>query len=326
MIYIVSSKKAAALGLGQKNAWVTLLPQIRKGELFQADDQVYLDISGLTPAMLKKIIEVLNKNTAFWGVIDPKGAADDPASFFFSGASDYIGSALVKKGLSKKRFEAAFLWAQSRKSAGSVAVAKEEGKRKSQKLPAGKFEGWKSIRTGTSGSFLFLFVSVLGKSNIRTMVGEAAFVTLKNQLRDLLQQSFKEADALLWMETEGNCLFLVPPRAANGKAAVETALKMILNSRLLGVEKLGLTIPVDFTFALHYGQTAFQAPGKTGAVISESVNYIFHLGMKRAEAGRLTMSDDVPGEVIPEGLKDMFSPAGVFEGIPVRQSRRFVFK
>ena len=326
MIYVFSSSKPAALGLGQKNTWATVLPQVRKGEMFQADDQVYLDISGLTPAMLKKIIDVLNKNTAFWGVIDPAGAENDPASFFFSGASDYIGPALVKKGLSKKRFEAAFLWAQSRKSPASETGGKEEGKRKSQKLPAGKFEGWKSIRTGTSGSFLFLFVSVLGKSNIRTMVGEAAFVTLKNQLRDLLQQSFKEADALLWMETEGNCLFLVPPRAANGKAAVETALKMILNSRLIGVEKLGLTIPVDFTFALHYGQTAFEAPGKTGAVISESVNYIFHLGMKRAEAGRLTMSDDVPEEVIPEGLKDLFSPAGVFEGIPVRQSRRFVFK
>jgi len=101
---------------------------------------------------------------------------------------------------------------------------------------------------------------------------------------------------------------------------------MILNSRIIGIDDLGLSIPIEFTFALHYGQTAFQAPGKTGSVISESVNYIFHLGMKKAEPGRLTISGDVPEETFPEGLKNLFSNAGVFEGIPVHHSKRFVYE
>ena len=235
-------------------------------------------------------------------------------------------------GLDKERFAAALEWTKEKAdssgtdgSAGSANVSSSE-KRKRPKLAAGKFSGWKSVRSGTTGSFFFLFVSLSGKTNLRAMLGEAGFTALKNRLREVLQQSFAEADALLWMETEGNNLLLIPPKASNGRAAVEAALKMILNSPLIVIEKLELSIPAELTFALHYGQTIYQAPGKTGKVISESVNYIFHLGTKRAETGRLTISEDVPDEVIPKGLQNIFVPAGVFEGIPVNQSKRFVYK
>ena len=364
MIYIISSKNAAALkrSLGPaKNTWVELLPQIprnlkipRNPEItsnlkiprnlkipaerkLKAGDQVYLDISGLSPAELKKALGPLLKRGDFCGIIDPKGTAKDPALFFFMGASDYIGPALVKKGLNKRRFTAALAWALEKKSpeeTGAAAVKTGDAvcepdeeapkKKKSQKLLAGKFEGWQSVRSGTTGYFLFLFVSLSAKSNIRSLAGEAAFNTVKNRLRDILQQRLAEADALLWMDTEGSSIFLVPPVTANGRSVIEAVLKIILNSRLIGMEKLDLPAPVEFTFALHYGKTTFQTRGKTGTVISEPVNYIFHLGLKKAEPGRLTVSDEVPDEVFPAGLKDFFSPAGVFEGIPICHSRRFV--
>jgi hypothetical protein len=156
------------------------------------------------------------------------------------------------------------------------------------------------------------------------MLGEAAFDVMKNRLRDVLQQALREAGALLWMETETNCLFLVPPQASSGKAAVEGALKLIANSHFTAIEKLGLAVPVELTCALHYGKTVFHAPGKTGAVISDAVNYIFHLGAKHAEKGRLTISGDVPAEVRGGGLADLFSAAGVYEEIPIEHSRRFI--
>jgi len=192
-------------------------------------------------------------------------------------------------------------------------------------LPAGKFEGWKAVRVGSEGTFFFLFVSLSAKASLRSLMGAAAYSSYKNRLRDLLQQGFREANALLWMETEDTNLFLIPSRAANCRIAIEAALKMILNSRIIGMDKLGLSTPVEFSFALHYGKTTFRSPGKTGEIISESVNYVFHLGTKKAEAGRLTISDEVDEEAFPEGLLDLFSPAGVFEGIPIRQSKRFVY-
>ena len=333
MIYIFSSETTGNLGRAlkqdKKNIWFKMLTRFSGEEKIVDGDQVYFDISGLSPANLKKTIEQLKKTCAFWGIIDPKGEAEDPALFFFEGASDYIGPALVNKGLNKKRFIEAFTWTAGRETIKTGKIknqAKSSIKKKNIKLPAGKFLGWKSIRSGTTADFFFLYVSLSGKSNIRSMVGEIAFSTLKNQLRDLLQKSLHETDALLWMETEDNYLFLIPSRVDDGKAVVESAIKIILNNRLIGIEDLDLSIHVDLTFALHYGETIYQAPGKTGAVISETVNYIFHLGTKKAEPGRLTISDSVPEEAIPNGLKDIFRNAGSFEGIPIRHSRRFIYK
>ena len=328
MIYIFSSKNAAALkrSLQQndKTLWAELLPKFSIKQLFTSDDQVYLDISEFPAPELKKAVSSLKKSGIFWGIIDPKGAAEDPAAFFFDGGGDYISSALVKKGLNKKRFAEAF----SKASGKTANEAKPSEKRETPKLPTGKFAGWKSIRTGTTGNFFFLYVSITGagKSNLRAMIGEAAFNTVKKRLRDVLQRGFSGADALLWMESEDSSLLLLPPAALNTNTAIEAALKMILSGRLIAIEKLGITVPAEFTFALHYGKSIFQAPGKTGAVISEPVNYIFHLGTKKAEGGRLTISGNVPEEVVPGGLKDFFTSAGTFEGIPIRHSRRFVYK
>lgn len=330
MIFIYTSS-AAALGLDNKNTWAKILPPNLYALEVQPGDQAYLDISGLSPAALKKNLTLLKKGAAFWGIIDPKGSCDDPALYFFEGANDYIGQAVVKKGLSKKRFALALSGARPEKRQGAKGNVADDAdsagtKRKSKKLPAGEFEGWKSIRTGTEGTFFFLYVSLSGKSSLRSMLGETSFNYVKNRLREILQQALQEADALLWMETENNSLFLVPPRQRNGNAAVEASLKMLMNSRVVAIEKLGLSVPVEFTFALHYGQTLFQAPGKTGAVISESINYIFHLGSKKAEPGRLSISGDVPDDALPEGLADLFVATGVFEGIPIRHSKRFIYR
>ena len=351
MIYIIASGKSgksgkfgnaasleSALENDGKNNWAEVLLEFPTDGRVKGGDQVYVDISGLTLADLKKTLAPIKKCGAFWGVIDPMGVSEDPASFFFDGAIDYIGPALIKKGLSKKRFALAFSQAIEKSSPEDTGTANKRpakkasgktektDKKKDPKLLAGKFEGWKSVRPGATDTFFFLFVSLSGKSDLRSSVGEVSFKTVKNRLNDVLQQCLWKANALLWMETEGSSLFLVPSGLPYGKAAIEETLKIILNSKLIGLEKLGLTVPVDFTCALHYGQTVFQAPGKTGSVISETVNYIFHLGSKKAEAGRLTISDDIPEEVLSGGLMEFFTPAGVFEGIPVRHSKRFVYK
>jgi hypothetical protein len=329
MIYIFTVQKEFvirnSLGIDVNVNWLEVIQQLPAKHELKTGAQVYLDITNLDSAEIKKSITALKKITGFWGIVDPKGTAEDPALFFFEGASDYIGSVLSKKGLIKKRFETAFSWAVVKSDSGDkkTDVTGAEDKKKSF-LPTGKFPGWKSIRTGTSGSFFFLFVSISGKSNLRTMLGENGFNTIKNRLRDVLLDELWEADALLWMETEGNSLFLIPPRAINGRNTVEAVMKMLLNSQLISIEDLGLSIKIDFTFALHYGETIYQAPGKTGAVISETVNYIFHLGTKKAETGRLTISESIPDEAITDNLKDFFRDAGIFEKIPIRHSRRFI--
>ena len=337
MIYIFSTKNDAALkrSLGlkadKKTGWVELFTQIPIKHTFTANDLVYLDISGFNPADYKKSLTAIKKSPCVWGIIDPKGAAEDPASFFFEGAVDYIGPGLIKAGLNKKRFTNAISWASDKKApagdkSSTAKKLEPEAKAEKSKLPAGKFEGWKSIRAGTTGHFFFLYVSLSGKSNLRAKIGENAFSIVKKRFRDVLQHWFAEAEALLWMETEDASLLLVPPNTANARAAIHGALRMILNSRVISFEKFSLSVPVDFTFAMHYGKTSFQAPGKTGTVISESVNFIFHLGTKKAEPGRLSISDEVPEELLGNGLKDLFIDDGDFQGARVKHSKRFVYE
>jgi len=344
MIYIFSIKNSVAikhaLEKNKKITQVEIVPRIPKGYKLNPDDQAYLDISGLSGTEITRALGQLKKDAAFWGIIDPKGAAPDPSAFFFNGASDYIGPGLLKSGLNNKRFMEALSFAAAKKSPGKTSADESEtktagtrgaakdttGKKKPRKLPAGKFGGWKSIRAGTQEFFFFLFVGVAGKPNLHSLVGEAAFNVIMNRVRDVLRQSLREADALLWMETEETSLFLIPPRLPNCRAAIEAALKLILNCRLIAMEKLGLKVPVEFTIALHYGKTVFEAPGETGDIISEPVNYIFHLGAKKAEPGRLTISDDVGKGAIPEGILNIFKPAGIYEGIPIYHSRRFIYR
>jgi hypothetical protein len=233
---------------------------------------------------------------------------------------------LIKEGLKEKRLAAALEW---KRSAGAGQKGKtgedERPAAKGLKLPPGKFEGWSTIKTGTTGSFFFLFVSLEGERGLRGRVGEANFSNVRNRLRALLQQRLEPSKALLWMETESNSLFLIPPKAPLVRQALVSSLKILMAAPLIGLENLGISFPLYFTFALHYGKTVYHAPGKTGTVVSDAVNFIFHLGTKRAESGRLTVSGETPAEAIPEELEDMFQDSGEFEGRSLRHSRRFTW-
>jgi hypothetical protein len=112
----------------------------------------------------------------------------------------------------------------------------------------------------------------------------------------------------------------------NAKTAITACLKILISVPLIISEKFGLVnVSADFVFALHYGKTPFKAPGKTGTVISEAVNFIFHLGTKFSKSGRLSISEAVPNEIIPEQIKDMFVDAGTFEDSKILHSKKFIY-
>jgi hypothetical protein len=334
MIVIFTTRKAAALGLGEQRPVRTSLEPVETLARYtpKKGDVLYLDISGMEKGALKKALGTLKRAAAPWGIMDPKGEAADPAEFFFSGASDYIDPKVIKEGLKEKRLAAALAWKNPGRQKEETGKTGSERSDKEGlplvmdvKLPSGKFAGWSSVKTGTMAPFFFLFVSVEGdKGSFRDTLGEAAFTGVRNRLRVFLQQRFESSKALLWIESESNSLLLIPPRTPLIREALVSSLKILMAAPVIGFENLGLNFPVRFTFALHYGKTIYRAPGKTGTVISDAVNFIFHLGTKRADPGRLTLSGETPASVIPAGLEDMFLKAGEFEGRSLVHSRRFL--
>jgi hypothetical protein len=276
----------------------------------------YLDITGLSGADLKKAFAALRKigQGEAWGVLDPKGQCPDPAACFFEGAADYLGPSLLKAGLSLARVKKvlAFSGKIIEESPAAQAFAPQD-------YP---FPGWKGVKRGSSYHFYFLYFAVEGQTALKGKLGEANYVTFRERLRSFLQQTLQEADAMLWMETDSSGLFLLPPQRKGAQAAVLALLKAELNAPLIGYEKMGLTLPINFVFALHLGESQFEAPGKTGTVVSEDVNFIFHLGAKRAESGRITLSTEAKA-ALPEKVADLFIPTASYEGHSLLQSRKF---
>jgi hypothetical protein len=290
-------------------------------------DISYLDLAGLTAADSKKALAHLKKRCAgsAWGIIDPR-ENKDPAAWFFEGASDYIGPGALKAA-GVKRFKTAAAWRGYTVEAGAGA-AKETAKTDFNhgiKLSAGKFPGWKTLTPGKTIQTYLLYVSLQGKTALGSRIGEAAHTQINKRLLTYVYQNFQEADGLVWMDTGKDCLLLIPPKAACANAAVAACFRMIISAPLIALETLGLTVPANFVCALHFGSVTYKPPGKTGTVVSDAVNHVFHLGAKRAEAGRLTITSEVPDLTVPEGLKDMFADAGVFEGRSLLQSRKFSY-
>lgn len=327
-VFIFTSAKKIDLGLDAKTLkLIQLLPLTSVAKHApSSDDMSYVDISGKDEKEAAKLIGALKRRCpqSPWGIIDPKGIVQDPAFWFFNGAADYIGTKTMKLGIKGKRFsqvQSYFSVRNGMQTEKPVPVSEV----KKLSIP-NKFAGWNNITSGEVCPFFFLYASFQGKSNIRTRLGENGFNVLKTRLRYLLQQFFSESDALLWMETETDFLFLIPPKVKNARAAVTACLKTLLSVPLVIAEKFGLiNFSADFVFALHYGNTRFKAPGKTGTVISEAVNFIFHLGTKFAKPGRLTISGEVPKESIPDQLHDMFIDAGNFEDSKIIHSKSFVY-
>jgi hypothetical protein len=301
------------------------------------DDLQYLDLSGFTAEDGKKTVTQLKKRckNSLWGIIDPKGTVKDPAQWFFEGAADYIGPAALKNGLGAKRLKSAVVWKQTAAGAGegpaakpgkgSVAKPGETFLKRGIKLPSGAFPAWKTISSGQNIPVYLLYAAVHGKTALSTRVGEAAYDQFYRKLLAILYKNFQPAEGLLWMETGRDCLFLIPPKAKCAETAVVSCLRMLISAPQITIENLGITVPLNFIFALHYGSVTYRPPGKTGTVVSDAVNFVFHLGTKRAEIGRLTVSDETPDVTISPKLQDLFVKAGEFEGRRLIHTRKFSY-
>ena len=181
------------------------------------------------------------------------------------------------------------------------------------------------MQAGKAMPFYLLYCSLQGKTALNTRLSESAYAQMYQRLLAYLHQNFQEGEGLLWINSGKDCLFLLPPKAKSTEAAVKACVRMLVSAPLAAAEVLSLTVPANFVFALHYGSISYSPPGKTGTVVSDAVNFIFHLGAKKAEPGRLTISGELPDGTIPKALEDCFVAAGEFEGRRIWHTKKFSY-
>ena len=333
-IYICTKKEASLKSLFPKNA--LFLADLSK-HLPGSEDIVYFDLSGLNAAGIRKTLSQIKNRLKHvpWGIIDPKGSINDPIELVFEGAWDYLGPLVLKskKKIDAKRFKIAARWRNPLLEIGTDRAAVQSGYGAKSILPktgikfpeADLFPGWKTLKPGTNMPFFLLYCSLQGKTALSTRLGEKAHALVRQRFMMYLFQNFKEADGLLWMDTGKDFLFLLPPKAKCAEAAIKACIRMLIFTPLSAIEVMDIAIPVNYVFALHYGPVNFQPPGITGTVVSDAVNFIFHLGSKRAEQGRLTISTEIPDNTIQKQLENCFVSAGEYEGRKIWHTKKFSY-
>lgn len=341
MMYVFTNKESPLKNILPRNTQYFTLNELSKHSAADTDI-FYVDVTNLSDTDIKKTLTLIKKiskvcDTASWGIIDPKGSIKDIAAMFFNGASDYLGTAFFKdtKSIDNKRFKEALQWRKTSLGDTGNEEAKDNNKlnnvpentgvmKTGVKFPsANAFPGWKKLQIGKTMPFYILFCSLKGKTSFDACFEDKTITQIHKRFLSYLNNVFSDAEGLLWMDSGRDCLFLLPPKAKSAEAVVESCVRMIISAPLVSIEALGISIPVNFVFALHYDTINYMPPGETGNVISDAVNFIFHLGHKKAESGRLTVSNNVPDNTIQKSLEDCFVSAGEYEGRKIWHTKKF---
>jgi len=334
MIYVFTKKEASYKTIFPKN--VSFINSLLSDHSPGNEDISYIDISGIADEELKKTLTHFKKmcKDTHWGVIDPKGSVKDIAALFFEGACDYLGQGLLKdsQAIDSKHFKEAVRWRKFIPSAVPASGDEEKAEaaggtgflKSGIKLPSAKsFPGWNKITAGKTMPFYLLYCSLQGKTALDARLDDKVLNQIHKRFLSLLSSYMQAGDGLLWINTGRDCLFLFPPRAKSAEAAIKACIGMIVSAPLFALETFGITIPANFVFAMHYGSVTYKPPGKTGTIVSDAVNSIFHLGAKKSEPGRLTISGELPDVSIPESFQDLFVSAGEYEGRKIWHTKKF---
>jgi hypothetical protein len=241
-------------------------------------------------------------------VIDRAGESSDPAIYFRAGASDYVGEKLFKAGLTAARLEEALAFAGFEIGEGGPEESEE-------------FPGWTKLKEGADLPVRFCYAAIGNQRGLFERIGEKRLGKLRDDFAAFLESWSKECGGILWIRDNSGCLLLFPP-ADEGMNPVLAAFRLLLDRALLGYEVFKLEVPLTLRFAFHKGHTMWRKPGATGEIVSEDINFVFHLGTKAAGDGYILASTEVE-KSIPECLADLFSPAGDFEGRSLVASKRF---
>lgn len=264
---------------------------------------VYLDASSFEgPSLSRALAAALKRGGIAAGVMDPKGTLSDVAQLFHSGAADYIGKDMLKAGVSAARFDAAASFAGA---AGGCAEA--------QPGPSVPFSGsdWKGVVSGREYMFCFLFVELdrVGSLKAAQFGGQGA--NPAELFLQFIESQLKGSGGKMWMWSDFGGVILFP---FDGKRCpvIEPLFRLVLNRTLFSAEESLATTALSFRAAVHIGSTRFRDRGETGKIVSDSVNFIFHLGQKRAQPGCAYVTREVI-DLFPDALGAFFDSDGSYE-------------
>ena len=287
------------------------------------DAELYLFdyASAVDETRQKDLNYFLKKTDAATGVIDRKNEILDPAAMIMKG-TDYLGGGLLKEGIKAERLNKSIEFHRRREGLSSTdeeAPAEEDKKQRTKYIiPEG---GWKGVKSGHEYTFLMLFTEISIPADLKKKSGKVHLNQLKQIFQSVVEREIEPYDGRVWIWNEYGGLVLFPFDGESAEAVIP-AVKLMLNRVLISVEDFQLHSSINLRSAIHLGTSIYKARGKTGTIISDSINSIFHLGTKYTPQDDLDITAEVY-DILPERVQTLFIRAGIFEGRDIFRLRHF---
>ena len=291
-------------------------PVIAYFDIYQTSEKEYWE----------EIKSLLKQQVVYLGIIDAKSAAPDPAAFFHAGVSDYIGKRQLQEGINQKRI----------KNILSIQTTKVSSKNKDEKtqkiisvlnkkefttklIPNGD---WKQVQNGKEYVFYLLYAEINLDNDWKRKAGQAILKKIQEVFQNYIKQHIEPINGRIWMWSEFGGLILFP-YTKKYHDVVAAAAKLIAYAPIASCEDFPFKMEISYKLALHVGETVYKDRGNTGTIVSDAINYTFHLGQKLTKPGNFYLTEEVYDRMHP-GLKELFLPEGMFENKNILRLRKFV--
>ena len=280
---------------------------------------LYYDLEGESQHARSRNIRYLTRGPEHpIGVIDGAETVPDPAELFHAGAVDYLGPNALEQGVQPKRvrralslFEHAYGQngsagvgnarvddeadqlcddATTGGSSATMVLSPQTGQRMARCRPSGL--DWSRIQASQDYTFLMLYAELDLDSDLRRIWSTRRIESLSASFRNYLETELADHQARTWMWHDTAGLLLLPFDGQHC-LVLRDCVRLMLSQTLMAVEHLDLSHAVGFRLALTTGETTYQNSGQTGGIISDSVNFVFHLGKKYLRLGQFIVGEEV---------------------------------
>jgi CheY-like chemotaxis protein len=276
------------------------------------DSFVYLDADGMDSRTLKRRLHRLRDRRPFqFGIIDAKHSVRDIAELFHNHAADYVDKTLLSAGLTTARIRRVVEFEPSpAPRRANNHVPEHESHRL---VPSGA--DWSAVQDGREYTFVMLYAAIDEAGDLQRKASDGFVSSLRKSFSALLERSFADYSARIWMWKEDEGILLMPFDGEQVDAIIP-ALRLMLNRTLINVEEFPQYGEISWRLALHLGNTTYRSSGRTGAIVSESVNFLFHLGSRFVEPAGLAVTGPAQS-LVPEGIRPLLNHRGEFESIHI---------
>ena len=290
-------------------------PAIAYFDIFKTSEREYWE----------EIKLLLKQQIIFLGIIDSKSDAPDPAAFFHAGISDYIGKKQLLEGISQKRIKTILDFKTQKTSENK----NEKSKKMLSALATKDFTAklvpdgdWKKIKNGEEYIFYFLYAEIDLTNDWKKTAGQSILKQIKNVFHNYIKQAIEPINGRVWMWNEFEGVILFPYTKKYHDAAVVAA-KLIAHMPIASCEDFPFKMEISYRLALHVGETIYKERGNTGTIVSDTINYTFHLGKKYTKPGNLYITEEVYNRINP-CLKELFISIGCFEDKNIFRLRKII--